>query len=283
MGREAVNVAAGFRARLPLDGLILTKLDGDSRGGAALAIRAATGVPIRWITTGEGIDRLESFRPEGLASRILGMGDVVGLMSDFESVIDEQTAEAEAKKLLQGKFTLQDFLSQLRMIQRAGPLKELLEKLPGVGDLLPEGTDVDAGQLRRIEAMILSMTPDERRRPELLANRSRQERVARGSGTRTTDLGELLQRFGAMRSLMAGVGQMGPGLLARIPGIGRMFGGGPPGMPGALPPEMLQELGSLPANRRMARAQKSADRRQKRKDQRKQQRRTGSRGKKKRR
>jgi len=207
------------------------------------------------------------------------MGDVVGLMSDFESVIDEQTAETEAKKLLQGKFTLQDFLSQLRMIQRAGPLKDLLEKLPGMGELIPEGASVDPKQLSRIEAMILSMTPDERRRPEILQARSRQERISRGSGTKISDLTDLLQRFGAMRTLMAGVGQMGPGLLSRIPGIGRMFGGGPPGMPGQLPPEMLQELGSLPANRRMARAQKAADRKQKRQDQRKQQRRSGGRGK----
>jgi signal recognition particle subunit SRP54 len=283
MGREAVNVAKGFAARLALDGLILTKLDGDSRGGAALAIRAATGVPIRWITTGEAVDRLETFRPDGLASRILGMGDVVGLMADFEQVIDEETAEAEARKLLKGKLTLEDFLSQLRMIQRAGPVKELIAKLPGVSELLPEGAQVDPKQLGRIEAMILSMTPDERRRPEILQARSRQERIARGSGTRVSDLADLLQRFGAMRALMAGIGQMGPGLLARIPGIGRMFGGGPPGMPGQLPPEMLREMGALPANRRMARAQKAAERRQKRHDQRKQQRRTRPKGKKKRR
>jgi len=275
MGREAVNVAKGFGERLALDGLILTKLDGDARGGAALAIRAATGVPIRWITTGEAVDRLESFRPEGLASRILGMGDVVGLMNDFESVIDEQTAEAEAKKLLTGKFSLQDFLSQLRMIQRAGPLKDLLEKMPGMGELMPEGAQVDPKQLSRIEAMILSMTPDERRRPELLQVRSRQERVARGSGTRIADLLDLMQRFGAMRQLMAGVGQMGPGLLSRLPGVGRMFGGGPPGMPGQLPPEMLRELGTLPANRRMARAQKAEERRQKRQQLRKQNKRKG--------
>jgi signal recognition particle subunit SRP54 len=281
-GREAVNVAQGFAARLALDGLILTKLDGDSRGGAALAIRAATGVPIRWITTGEDVERLESFRPEGLASRILGMGDVVGLMSDFERVIDEETAEAEAAKLLQGKFTLQDFLTQLRTIQRAGPLKELIEKLPGIGELIPEGANVDPKQLTRIEAMILSMTPDERRRPELLQARSRQERIARGSGTRTTDLADLLQRFGAMRTLMAGVGKLGPGLLSRLPGIGRMFGGGPPGMPGQLPADVLQEMGPLAANRRMARAQRSAERRQKRQGQRKQQRRKPK-GKKKRR
>jgi signal recognition particle subunit SRP54 len=272
-GREAVNVARGFAARLKLDGLILTKLDGDARGGAALAIRAATGVPVRWITTGEAVDRLEGFRPEGLATRILGMGDVVGLMQDFEQVVDEETAEAEARKLLAGRFSLQDFLNQLRMISRLGPLKDLLEKIPGISELMPEGAQVDPRQLSRIEAMILSMTPAERERPELLEARSRQERIARGSGTGVEDLRELLARFGAMRSLMATVGQLGPGILGRLPGIGELFGGGAlPGVPASLPPEALAELGPLPANRRMARAQKAMAKRQKRQEQRRTQR-----------
>ncbi|MCE2390874.1 MAG: signal recognition particle protein Srp54 [Proteobacteria bacterium] len=272
-GREAVNVARGFHRRFALDGLILTKLDGDSRGGAALAIREATGVPIRWITTGEDLDRLEGFRPEGLASRILGMGDVVGLMQDFEQVVDEETAEEEARKLLQGDFSLQDFLKQLRTIGKLGPLSELMEKMPGMGDMMPEGTQVDPGQLKRTEAMILSMTPRERAQVELLNERSRQERVTRGSGTSLSDLRELLERFGAMRELMAQVGQAGPGLLSRIPGIGQMFGGGPPGMPGSLPAEALAGLGPGTGNRRMARAQRSAEKRQKRQQQRKKQRR----------
>jgi signal recognition particle subunit SRP54 len=285
MGREAVNVASGFAERLALDGLILTKLDGDARGGAALAIREATGVPIRWVTTGEGVDRLESFRPDGLASRILGMGDVVGLMQDFEEVIDEETAEEEARKLLEGKFSFQDFLSQLRTLQKMGPLQDLMEKIPGMGEMLPEGTQVDPRQLQGIEAMILSMTPRERAEPELMNARSRQERVARGSGHSIADLGDLLQRFWTMRQLMAGIGQMGPGMLSKIPGIGRMFGGGPPGMPGQLPPEALAELGAMPGagNRQMMRAQKAAQKRQKRQQMRKQQRKGKRGGKKKKR
>ncbi len=282
MGREAVNVANGFAARLALDGLILTKLDGDSRGGAALAIRQATGVPIRWITVGEGVERLEGFRPEGLASRILGMGDVVGLMQDFEEVVDEEAAEEDARKMLEGKLSFGDFLSQLRTLQKMGPLQDLMQKIPGMGDMMPEGAQVDPKQLTRIEAMILSMTPGERADPELMNQRSRQERVARGSGSSGRDLSELLERFSAMRALMGAVGQAGPGVLSKIPGIGRMFGGGPPGMPGQLPPEALAGLGPAPANRQMARAQKAAQKRQKRQQHRKQMRR-GKKGKKKRR
>ncbi|MCP4004407.1 MAG: signal recognition particle protein, partial [bacterium] len=167
MGREAVNVARGFADRLPLNGLILTKLDGDSRGGAALAIRAATGVPIRCVTMGEGVDRLETFRPEGMASRILGMGDVVGLMQDFEEVVDVESAEADAERMLKGQFTLEDFLSQLQTIQKMGPLKDVMEKMPFAGDLIPEGANVDGKELKKIEAMIFSMTPQERKQPQL--------------------------------------------------------------------------------------------------------------------
>ncbi len=265
MGREAVNVARGFAERLQLDGLILTKLDGDARGGAALSIRSATGLPIRFITMGEGTDRLETFRPEGLASRILGMGDVVGLMQDFEEVVDQERAEEDARRLLQGRFTLEDFLSQLRMLQRMGPLQELVEKLPFASELLPDGAQVDESELKRIEGMILSMTPEERTRPELLGP-SRRERVARGSGTKLADLGELLKRFEAMRKLMGQLGKGGGmgGMLSRIPGLGKMLGGGMAGVD----PAALQELaaGGAPSNRRVARAQKAEARRQKRKN-----------------
>lgn len=260
MGREAVNVARGFSERLRLDGLILTKLDGDARGGAALSIRNATGVPIRFITTGEGTDRLELFRPEGLASRVLGMGDVVGLMQDFEEVADVEQAEKDARRLLQGRFTLQDFLAQLRTLQRMGPLSDMVEKLPFAGDLLPEGAQVDGHELKRVEAMILSMTPEERARPEIL-NRSRQERIARGSGSQLQHLTEMLKRFETMQKLM---GQLGKGgMLSKIPGIGKMMGGGLPD----LDPAALGELGlgGPPRGRRAARAQKAEARRQQRK------------------
>ena len=267
MGREAVNVAKGFAERLDLNGLILTKLDGDSRGGAALAIRAATGIPIRCVTMGEGNDRLETFRPEGLASRILGMGDVVGLIQDFEEVGDAEEAEKEAERMLRGNFSLDSFLSQLRMLQKMGPLKELMEKIPGMTDMLPEGASLESGQLKKIEAMILSMTPQERLQPEIL-DASRQERIARGSGTQRRDLGDMLQRFGVMRKLMGQIGQSGPGILGKLPGLGKMFGGG---MPGGLDPAQLGLPGA--PNRRTARAQKAGDRRQKRRQMRKHKRR----------
>ena len=277
MGRETVNVARGFAERLELSGLILTKLDADARGGAALAIRAATGVPIRFIATGEGTDRLESFRPEGLASRILGMGDVVGLVQDFEQVVDAEQAEADAERLLKGQFTLGDFLTQLGTLQKMGPLKDMMAKLPGISDVMPEGVDVDAGQLKQVEAMILSMTPQERARPEILDD-SRLDRVAQGSGTKRADLHEMLKRFRTMRDLMGQIGKQGPGLLGRVPGLGRMLGGGP-GLPGGLDPAQLDALGMGPAgNRRAARAEKADARRNKRR----QMRRHKRRGKKKR-
>ena len=271
MGREAVNVAKGFAERLELNGLILTKLDGDSRGGAALAIRAATGIPIRCVTMGEGNDRLETFRPEGLASRILGMGDVVGLIQDFEEVVDAEEAEKEAERMLRGNFSLESFLSQLRMLQKMGPLKELMEKIPGMSEMVPEGASLESGQLTKIEAMILSMTPHERLQPEIL-DASRQERIARGSGTQRRDLAEMLDRFGSMRKLMGQIGQSGPGILGKVPGLGKMFGGGTPGIPGGLDPAQLG-FGGVP-NRRAARAQKADDRRQKRKQMRKHKRRS---------
>ena len=265
MGREAVHVAQGFAQRIELGGLVMTKLDGDARGGAALAIRAATGVPIRFITTGEGTDRLEPFRPEGLASRILGMGDVVGLMQDFEQVVDEEQAEAEAEKLLKGQFGLDDFLSQLRTLQKMGPLKDLVAKLPGAGDMMPEGAQVDDHELRKIEAMILSMTPQERKRPEII-DASRRTRISRGSGTTSEDLGQMLERFSGMRKMMSQLGQ-GGGLLSKIPGLGG--GGGP----GALDPAQLAALGGGAPNRAAARAMKADARRKPRKQQRKHKRR----------
>ncbi len=277
MGREAVNVARGFAERIPLDGLILTKLDGDARGGAALSIRAATGVPVRAVTMGEAVDKLEAFRPEGIAQRILGMGDVVGLMQDFEEVVDVETAEKDAERMLRGQFTLEDFLTQLRTLQKMGSLKDLLAKIPGMSEMMPEGANVDPKELRRIEAMITSMTPDERRKPELL-NSSRQNRVARGSGTKVTDLVGLLQRFKQMREMMSQLGGGGAGgLLSKIPGVGRMFGGGGgggggagmPQLPPGFDPSMMAGMGGMPGNRKAARAQKAMAKRDQRKAQKK--------------
>jgi signal recognition particle subunit SRP54 len=281
-GREAVNVARGFKERLRIDGLILTKLDGDSRGGAALAVRHVTGVPIRYVTVGEGVDRLETFRPEGLASRILGMGDVMSLMESFGKVADEEQAEKEAKRLLKGSFTLDDFLNQLRTIQKMGPLRDVLEKLPMAGELIPEGANIDGSELKRIEAMILSMTPAERRDPELI-DPSREARIARGSGSQVEQLREMLERFKAMRTMMAqlgkglGMGGMG-GMLGRIPGagklLGRMGGGGMPDMSQLDPATLQQALGMGAApNRAAARAMKAEAKRKDRKQKRKHQKR----------
>ena len=217
MGRDAVQVARAFRERIPLDGLVLTKLDGDARGGAALAVKAATGVAIKFVGTGEDLERLEPFRPEGLASRILGMGDVVGLVRDFEQVVDQREAEEDAARLLRGRFGLEDLLKQLRAIQRMGPLREVFARLPGVGALAEQ---VDERELGRVEALIRSMTPSERARPEII-DKSRASRIARGSGRRSRDVRDLVERFGQMREMMAALGSSG-GLLSRIPGLGRL-------------------------------------------------------------
>jgi len=221
MGRDAVNVAKAFSEKLDIHGLILTKLDGDARGGAALSIKAVTGVPIKFLGTGESLDRLEEFRPEGLASRILGMGDIVGLVKDFEEVVDEKEAEADAERLLEGKFGLEDLLKQLRTIQKLGPLRDVMAKLPMFGGLADQ---VDESELGRVEALIQSMTPAERTQPEIIDKR-RAARIARGSGRRSQDVRELIQRFVQMRGMMANLGKKG-GLLSKIPGLGRMTGAG---------------------------------------------------------
>jgi signal recognition particle subunit SRP54 len=216
MGRDAVQVAKSFHERLALDGLILTKLDGDARGGAALTAKAVTGVPIRFIGTGEALDRLEPFRPEGLASRILGMGDVVGLVRDFEQVVDQAEAEKDAERLLAGRFGLEDLLKQLQMVQKLGPLREVFAKLPMFGSLAQQ---VDEGELVKVESMIRSMTPAERSRPEII-DKSRASRIARGSGRRSKEVRDLVGRFGQMREMMSALGGRGGGLLSRIPGLG---------------------------------------------------------------
>ncbi len=229
MGRDAVNVAQAFSERLELDGLVLTKLDGDARGGAALAIKAVTGVPIKFLGTGEALDRLEAFRPEGLASRILGMGDIVGLVEDFEAVADEQEAEADAERILRGKFGMDDLLKQLRLIQKMGPLGDVLGKLPGFGQLAQQ---VDERELGKVESMIQSMTPAERQRPEMI-DRSRASRIGRGSGRLQSDVLELVKRFEQMREMMSALGSGGG--LPGLPGGGQLAGAGGGGFdPGML-------------------------------------------------
>jgi signal recognition particle subunit SRP54 len=231
MGRDSVTVAKGFAERLALDGLVLTKLDGDARGGAALAVKAVTGVPIKFLGTGETLERLEEFRPEGLASRILGMGDIVGLVKDFEEVVDEREAERDAARLLKGQFGLDDLLKQLKMVQKLGPLRDVVAKLPMFGQFAEQ---VEESQIVRVESLIRSMTPDERKQPELI-DKSRARRIARGSGRRSSEVRELVSRFEQMRDLMSGLGSPG-GLLSKIPGMGRLAGAGgvdPSGLLGA--------------------------------------------------
>src|SRR5689334_2788453 len=158
IGQDSVKTAAAFHERLSLTGVTLTKLDGDARGGAALSVKQVTGAPIRFAGMGEALDRLELFRADGMASRILGFGDIVGLMKDFEEVVDEEKAERDAKRMLKGQFTFDDFLEQLGMLQQMGPLQDMLEKLPFFADSMPEGFQVDDRELHKIKAIVSSMT-----------------------------------------------------------------------------------------------------------------------------
>jgi signal recognition particle subunit SRP54 len=239
----------------------MTKLDGDSRGGAALAVKAKTGVPIKFLGTGETPDRLEEFRPEGLASRILGMGDVVGLVRDFEQVVDQKQAEEDAARLLKGQFGMDDLLSQLRMIGKLGPLKDVLGKLPMFGELAEH---VDERELGRTAALIQSMTRAERQRPELIDD-SRAARIARGSGRQKHEVVELLKRFRQMREMMSMLGGAmggGGGLLSRVPGLGKLAGaGGTPGLAAGMPPgfDPMAMMGAM-GNRQMRRQAKALDR-----------------------
>jgi len=220
IGQDAVKTAAEFDRRLALDGFILTKLDGDARGGAALSIKEVTGKPIKFLGMGETLDRLEEFRPEGLASRILGFGDIVGLVKDFEQHVDEETAEAEAQKILSGDFTLEDFVSQIRLVRKMGPLGELMEKFPLFGEL-PEGFQFDDSALGRIVAMVDSMTRAERQRPDVITD-GRVKRIARGSGRNEKEVKDLLKQYNAMRGVMKQVGSA-PGLLSRLPGVKQLM------------------------------------------------------------
>jgi signal recognition particle subunit SRP54 len=220
IGQDAVKTAAEFDRRLALDGFILTKLDGDARGGAALSIKEVTGKPIKFLGMGESLDRLEEFRPEGLASRILGFGDIVGLVKDFEQHVDEETAEAEAQKILSGDFTLEDFVNQIRLVRKMGPLGELMEKFPLFGDL-PEGFQFDDQALTKIVAMVDSMTKAERLRPDVITD-GRVKRIARGSGRGEKEVRDLLKQYNAMRGVMKQVGSA-PGLLSRLPGVKQLM------------------------------------------------------------
>jgi signal recognition particle subunit SRP54 len=215
-GQQAVNVATHFHEALGLTGLILTKLDGDARGGAALSMREVTHRPIKFAGVGEKIDQFEPFFPERLASRILGMGDVVSLVERAAEAIDEEEAMRLEKKIRTASFDFNDFLAQFKIIRRMGPIENILGMLPGMGNV--KGFSVDEKQLKRIEAIVLSMTPGERKSPEIL-NARRRQRIARGSGTSVTEINTLLQRFNQMKKLMKNASQMKK-MLARVPRTG---------------------------------------------------------------
>jgi signal recognition particle subunit SRP54 len=219
IGQEAVNIASGFRDSVDLTGLILTKIDGDARGGAAISIRSVTGVPIKLLGTGEGLDAIEVFDPERLSSRILGMGDVLGLIERAEATFDEDTARTQAERLMSGEFTLEDFAEQLNQVRKMGPIGQLMGMLPGgMGQVANQVDPQEAEkQLMKTEAIISSMTHGERRNPKIL-NASRRRRIARGSGTEVQDVNRLLKQFKQAQRMFKTLNKSG------MRGMPRIFG-----------------------------------------------------------
>jgi len=221
-GQEAVNVAQAFQERIDFDGVVLTKLDGDARGGAALSVRAVTGRPIKLASLGEKLDALDWFHPDRMASRILGMGDVLTLIERAEAAIEDEEKEELERRMMKGEFTFDDFLSSYKMIRRMGPLQGVLKMIPGLGKQM-EGLDqVDEHQLKRVEGIVLSMTPHERRVPHVI-DASRRKRIAAGSGTTVEQVNQLLDARKQMAKMMKMVGS---GKMPQIPGAG-MPGNGP--------------------------------------------------------
>ena len=220
-GQDAVRVASDFHEQVGLTGLVLTKVDGDARGGAAISMREVTGVPIKFLAVGEQADKLDLFHPDRMASRILGMGDVLTLIEKAEQAIDQDQAVAMSKKLLKGDFSLEDFLSQLQEIKKMGPVSQLLEMIPGLGGVASQATpDVSDSEMRRIEAIIYSMTPSERRKPQVI-NASRKRRIARGSASSVQEVNALLKQFRQMQRMMKRLsGGRGQGGLLSL--LGRM-------------------------------------------------------------
>jgi signal recognition particle subunit SRP54 len=199
-GQDAVNTAKEFNDRLDFDGVVLTKLDGDTRGGAALSIRTVVNKPIKYIGSGEKLEDLQEFNPEGMASRILGMGDIVEIAKRAQEIYDQKEAERLQEKIKKNKFDFDDFLKQIQQIKKMGNLKELASMIPGVGKAIKD-IDIDDNAFKGIEAIINSMTPEERRRPEII-NGSRRQRIARGSGTNIVDVNRLLKQFEETRKMM---------------------------------------------------------------------------------
>jgi signal recognition particle subunit SRP54 len=221
-GQEAVNVATTFEREVGVDGVVMTKMDGDARGGAALSLKQTVGKPIRYVGTGEKLSDLELFHPDRMASRMLGMGDIVSLVEKAQETIDHEEAEATAAKLVKGQFTLEDFVSQLRQVKKMGPLENVIGMLPGAGKLKDMAGAMPSEQdMAHLEAIILSMTLEERRHPEVLDGR-RKRRIARGSGRPVQEVNQVLKGFDQMRQLMK---QLRGGKLPRIPGLPALPGG----------------------------------------------------------
>jgi signal recognition particle subunit SRP54 len=212
-GQEAVNVAEAFQERVAFDGVVLTKLDGDARGGAALSVRAVTGKPIKYVSVGEKLDQLEEFHPERMASRILGMGDVLTLIEKAEAAVDEDEQAVMEARMRAGIFTFDDFLAAQKMLKKMGPLQNVMKMIPGLGNQLKD-VDIDERQLARVEAIVLSMTPQERRMPHVIDG-SRRKRIADGSGQTIQDVNKLLSARKQMEKMMK---QMGKGKMPTLPG-----------------------------------------------------------------
>ena len=217
LGQDAVNVADSFNSRLDITGVVLTKMDGDTRGGAALSVRYVTGKPIKFIGTGEKMDAIELFHPDRLASRILGMGDVLSLIEKAEAAFDEKSAKELERKMRESTFTLEDFLVQMKQLKKMGNLDQLLSMIPGMSTGALKGATVDEKQMERTEAIILSMTKKEREKPEII-NGSRRKRIANGSGTTVEDVNKLLKQFDQMKKMMKQFS--GGGKRKGFPGMG---------------------------------------------------------------
>ncbi|MDP0490950.1 MAG: signal recognition particle protein [Verrucomicrobiota bacterium JB023] len=233
-GQQAVSVANHFNDAVGISGIILTKLDGDARGGAALSMRSVTGKPIKYIGEGEKLENLAEFHPDRMADRILGMGDVVSMVEQMSEKIDQEKAEKAAKRMAKGKFDFEDFLEQMRMIQNLGPLEGLLGMMPGFNKIkkqLPSGA-LDDKRMKHMEAIILSMTPKERKRPEIIKG-TRRKRIARGSGRSLIEVNQLLKNFGQMKKLMGSKSKMKQ-MMQQMEALGGEDGGGMGGLGGLL-------------------------------------------------
>ncbi|MGZ4281773.1 MAG: signal recognition particle protein [Gaiellaceae bacterium] len=213
-GQDAVRVAEAFAERIAFDGIVLTKLDGDARGGAALSVKAVTGKPVKLVSVGERLDQLEYFHPDRMASRILGMGDVLTLVEKAEAAVNKAEADEMEKRMMQGEFTFDDFLRSYKMLRRMGPVQGVLKLIPGLGSQLEGLDEIDDRQLARVEAIVLSMTPQERRYPHVIDG-SRRQRIAKGSGTSLEQVNQLLEARKQMAKMMK---QLGKGKFPALPG-----------------------------------------------------------------